>query len=338
MKKDQIKKNLYYHVRLRPATRHFDSNGRFNELDDDWIIESCSDEGVRIRNTRTDHTTMLGFDQIHSYMSDPNRDYGEIKHGVLILNIQLHVRGWKVSFEPTERPGKAHDVPQSTREREVQAIVDEYYAALKTKRYFKGIEGKGICALAIVPEFPSIKLNLSNLPINFNILFQPICFSSGACSGNITGHSVLACAFKSGDRAPYAVTEVTDLGEIKAFNSSMLQNRGYIPSVAYEREIIIAFHRYLASLKGFGVSGPFFIHTTMLNVHGYIMGTEHIRKRVFQGEDIHPELYHLPYDTQLATKHDVAKELRPIFDYIWREFGFERSFNYSEAGEWIPPI
>jgi len=235
----------------------------------------------------------------------------------------------------------------------VQEVIEGYYAALKSKKYFKGIEGKGICALTIVPEVSSIKLDLSKLPNNYLILFQPI-----YCSGwdsEITGRSRFAFGrlprgyFGTGDtdRAPYAVTEVTELGEVKAFNSSLLENRygepevlkhcvGYGPSVANGREIIISFHRYLNSLREVGVSGPFFIRTAMLNVQGYIMATDPLRGplggRVFQGEDIRPELQHLTDDTHFATKQDVAKELRPMFDYIWMEFGFERSFNYSERG------
>jgi hypothetical protein len=227
----------------------------------------------------------------------------------------------------------------STRQEEAEEIINEYYAALKSKNYFEGIEGKGICALAIVPGVSSIKLNLSNLPVNFNTLFEPIHFRCGSCSEKITGRSRFAFASRTGDRMPYAVTEVTGLGEVKAYNSYMLENLDNIPNPAYEREIIIAFHRYLSSLKEFGVSGPFFIHTAMLNVQGYSMRRElRFGGQVFQGEDIRPPLCHVPNDTHFATKQEVAKVVRPMFDYVWREFGFDKSFNYSEEGEWLFPF
>jgi hypothetical protein len=356
MKKDQIKKNLYYRVKLRPITKRFNNDTEIERFDDDWVIESILDEGVRIKNTRSDYTTILGYDHIHSYMSDPNRNYDELKHGVLVLNVQLciDISRRKVSFEPTERPGKAHDATPVTRKEEVQKIIDEYYAALKSKKYFKGIEGKGICALAIIPEVSSIKLDLSNLPSNFVTLFQPI-YCSGL-SSEITGRSRFTFGrlpkgyfgSEGTDHVPYAATEVTELGEVKAYNSSMLENRngehkllkycvGYVPNVAYEREIIIAFHRYLTSLKELGVSVPFFIHTAMLNVNGYIMGIDPMLSggRIFQDEDIRPPLHRISNDRYFATKQEVAKTLRPMFDYIWREFGYDRSVNYSEADEWI---
>jgi hypothetical protein len=159
----------------------------------------------------------------------------------------------------------------STRKEEVQEIIDGYYAALKSKKYFKGIEDKGICALAIVPEVPSIKLDLSSLSGNFNTLFEPIYYSSGSLSSEISGRSKFTFACETNYRVPYAVTEVTGLGQVKAYNSSMLQthydmqeNRYDIPNIAYECKIITTFHRYLTSLKESGVSGPFFIHTTSI--------------------------------------------------------------------------
>jgi hypothetical protein len=109
MNKDQIRKNLYHRVRLRPVTRHFNRGVTTEELDDDWIIEKVNDVGVQIKNTRTDHITTLGFDQIHSYMSDPNRNHGGLKCGFLILHGQLLFQGSRVLFEPTERPGKPID-------------------------------------------------------------------------------------------------------------------------------------------------------------------------------------------------------------------------------------
>jgi hypothetical protein len=109
MNKDQIKKNLYHRVRLRPTTKRVNRGVTTEELDDDWIIENITDEGIQIRNTRTDHTATLGFDQIHSYISDPNRNYGGLKYGFLILHGQLCIQGSKVLFEPTERPGKPMD-------------------------------------------------------------------------------------------------------------------------------------------------------------------------------------------------------------------------------------
>ncbi len=33
---------------------------------------------------------------------------------------------------------------------------------------------------------------------------------------------------------------------------------------------------------------------------------------------------------------NVPTALRPIFDAVWNATGFDRSFNYDEAGNWNP--
>ena len=58
--------------------------------------------------------------------------------------------------------------------------------------------------------------------------------------------------------------------------------------------------------------------------------------RVFRGEEIPPENVHVPNESVFKTRGDLAKVLRPRFDFIWREFGYQKSHNYAENGEWDP--
>ena len=108
MKKDQIKKDLCSRVRLRPIAKRFSNDVEIGRFDNDWIIDKVSDEGVEINDTRSGYRVILGFDHIHDYKSDPNRNYDGLKHGILVLNVQLciNINTWKVSIEPTERPGR----------------------------------------------------------------------------------------------------------------------------------------------------------------------------------------------------------------------------------------
>jgi hypothetical protein len=107
MKKDQINKDLYSRVRLRPIAKRFSNDVEIGRYDDDWIIDKVSEGGVEINDTRSGYRFILGFDHIHSYISDPNRNYDGLKHGILVLKVQLfiNINTWKVSIEPTERPG-----------------------------------------------------------------------------------------------------------------------------------------------------------------------------------------------------------------------------------------
>ena len=108
MKKDQIKKNLYSRVKLRPIAKRLLKGVELEPSDNDWIIERVPDEGVVINNPQRGYGYLLGFDQIHNYTSDPNRNYDGLKHGILVLSVQLFIdlSTWTISIEPTERPGR----------------------------------------------------------------------------------------------------------------------------------------------------------------------------------------------------------------------------------------
>ncbi len=81
-----------------------EAGSQLSTLDDDWLISDVADEGVRIINNRTNHSTVLGYDHIHHFTSDPARG---ARYGFLTLNIQVHIGGNRVWIEPTFRPGAA---------------------------------------------------------------------------------------------------------------------------------------------------------------------------------------------------------------------------------------
>ena len=75
MNKSRMKKNALSHVQLRPvAKRFYGAEGpQLPPVDDDWLIQSVEDAGVRISNNHTGHGTLLAWDQIHHYATDPDR-------------------------------------------------------------------------------------------------------------------------------------------------------------------------------------------------------------------------------------------------------------------------
>ena len=73
-------------------------------VDDDWLIQGVEDAGVRISNNHTGHGTLLAWDQIHHYATDPDRGG---RNGFLILNTQVNIGGNSLWCEPTFRPGEA---------------------------------------------------------------------------------------------------------------------------------------------------------------------------------------------------------------------------------------
>lgn len=100
MNKDQIKKTVGTRVRIRPVAKRHDGTNELPPVDYDWLVLRIEDEVVVLSNLSTVHMARIGLDQIHSYMSDPIRDTGDVKHGFLQLRVQLCLRGNAIDTEP----------------------------------------------------------------------------------------------------------------------------------------------------------------------------------------------------------------------------------------------
>jgi hypothetical protein len=69
-------------------------------------------------------------------------------------------------------------------------------------------------------------------------------------------------------------------GIIEAVDTSMLRNSElFIPSVAFERELIESFTEYLSILKALNVELPIFVFLTLVGVKGYSMAIDSIFSR-----------------------------------------------------------
>lgn len=103
-----MKKNIGARVQLKPTPHRLDEYGRkLPSIGDDWLVEDVSTDGVRIKNVRTDHTTLLGKDHIYDYVSNPDQSQHGVKHGFLTLKVQLFLNASGVSITPTPRPGES---------------------------------------------------------------------------------------------------------------------------------------------------------------------------------------------------------------------------------------
>jgi hypothetical protein len=103
MNKQQLKKNVGDLVRLIPIAHRLDGKGRpLRQIDDEWRIESVTDDGARLFLARTGHGRTLRFDQICEYTSD--RVERGMTYGFLKLKVQLFIQGNNVNVTPT-RPG-----------------------------------------------------------------------------------------------------------------------------------------------------------------------------------------------------------------------------------------
>ena len=236
----------------------------------------------------------------------------------------------------------------ANRNEEIEQLINDYRGDLRSKKYFRGVSGQGVCALTIVPETASFKIDFGNLPSNMDLLFQPL-----YCSGwdsEVTGRAYFTFGRQREAKTPYAATEITEFGELKAFNTLIFEPYGkaplpesavgYIPSIAYEQELIKSTHKYLNSFADLGVSPPFTVNISLISLRSYIMHVDPVRfsnfGRILQQDDVLPNSIRFMSSSEFDTLESVAIALKPAFDFIWREFGFKRSFNYNDSGDWAP--
>jgi hypothetical protein len=111
-----------------------------------------------------------------------------------------------------------------------------------------------------------------------------------------------------------------------------------IPSVAYEKDIIEAVFDYIAGLKTLGTTGPWYVAIGIVNLKKSILYVDtrfSFSGQVFEGDEIMPPVVEVSADIALENPQAIARALRPIFDYVWREHGYPKSFNYAETGDWV---
>lgn len=142
MNKEMLAKCEGHLVRIRPIARRFHGQHELESLDDDWLIRrvDLARKAVELHNLRCDHCPMLGLDHIHSYVSDPMRDFDGQKHGFLQLNVQVFLteRGPRIeplspSFRRDESPTMAAGAVLSDAARELllQAAQDPQGAVIR---------------------------------------------------------------------------------------------------------------------------------------------------------------------------------------------------------------
>lgn len=107
MNREQLKRFVGGRVQLVPIAHRIDQQGRIlDSIDDDWLLESVTDQGARLSNPRTGHGTTLGLDHIYEFTSNPDRSRGDARFGFLTLKIQIYLKGNTLTIRPTARPGE----------------------------------------------------------------------------------------------------------------------------------------------------------------------------------------------------------------------------------------
>ena len=112
------------------------------------------------------------------------------------------------------------------------------------------------------------------------------------------------------------------------------EERMALPSATFEQDVMRCLTDYLGFASAFDIEPPYFVFLAFVGVRGCQLAgpreTHWLEERLTLREDvlIVPEVVIEDRDVQ------PARVLRPAFDRVWNAFGFVRSLNYDDEGEW----
>lgn len=125
-------------------------------------------------------------------------------------------------------------------------------------------------------------------------------------------------------------------GIIEMVDTSILKphrDERRIPSIVFEREIILLLMKYIAIQQKLSMAAPFTLILSLAGVKGYKMAVS----SSLQGGNTHVidrDLLILPEVVAEDYHLEPKALLRPIFDAVWNSAGWAKSFGYDEKGEW----
>ncbi len=112
-------------------------------------------------------------------------------------------------------------------------------------------------------------------------------------------------------------------------------DKKFIPSITYERELIKYLDKYLNVLRGLNVNPPLTVFLTFIGVKGFKMAVDPSRIMFEEHYEIDRDILELPEALLDSYDIDPRDVLKPMFDLIWNACGYERSLNFDDKGNWI---
>jgi hypothetical protein len=125
--------------------------------------------------------------------------------------------------------------------------------------------------------------------------------------------------------------ESVDRGMLNAPRNSQFGDGRWIPSGAFEKEIIEALRSSCALLAALGSEPPIAVLLSLVGVSGYRMFTE---PSAFAGRPIERSDLFVPEIVIESFAFDAGSALRPAIDAVWNACGYAKSPNYDAAGNW----
>jgi hypothetical protein len=198
------------------------------------------------------------------------------------------------------------------------------------------VEATGKTVLHIIPLNsldPGFSVDPNDIARRSNLL-RPIASPGGNWRYSLEGFLTFNNLYQQATAMCYSlvmrdgVLEALDSGLLSPYHDTLS-----VPSGAYEHKILEVLPGYLELLQSVGVTAPVTILLSLIDVHGYIMAYDHFMFRQPRSPLGRNEVL-LPGVTLSDFDLPIEQAVRPIFDALWNTFGFERSFNYDEHGNW----
>lgn len=250
--------------------------------------------------------------------------------------------------------------PSSAESRqEMEDRADQIWSAFRTNilsSNFYGMDNRrnrGLAGLALIPGRPSRpKLDLSDVAKTHPEKLYPL--DASGQRPQFRGASIISVLSIDAKSPPYAVTELSEDGTIRAASDHMLVSleegeldstslalpegaKGFIPSNEFEQVIISTTFRFCQLLEAYRVGRPWFVRFGFWRMNHFAMGIPLRITRspadLFTGTQIEPDAIEIAPAQDASSFEAVARLLQSSFDRVWREFGLPQSPNYNN-GVW----
>jgi hypothetical protein len=230
----------------------------------------------------------------------------------------------------------------------------EFEAAVRAGKFhgMKPAKTQPMVGMLLLPGRPT-RISLDEAVGNRRDLLR--CIDAHGEGPKFAGKSIITTSPEDQPGLMRAVAELADRAVIRSATTGILRPLaqedfardhlprgavGYIPGSRYEELTCRSAHRYLELLRSLGVNSAILVGLSLWNVREYGM---YYRSpwfnygpiRTFPGDNIDADPIPVAAGDDVSSPSAVAKLLRPAFDYIWREFGFSRSMNFNESGDWV---
>jgi hypothetical protein len=135
-----------------------------------------------------------------------------------------------------------------------------------------------------------------------------------------------------------AYTQVFRNGCIEAvavFEELTKGGKPQVPAAWCEWQTIKSLQSYTKGLFALGIAPPFFVFVSLVNALGSRLNID--RWLTTPGEPLDRPALQLPEAVIDREDASIGLALKPTFDSLWHAFGYDRTLNLNDAGEWVGP-